>query len=81
MDLALPTSSAENNEIIKFWKRKSSAYWIGANDQKQEGVWVDSSGRPVTFLNFRPSEPNGGSRENCIDGSNGWAEAVWNDLD
>ncbi len=35
--------------------------WIGLNDSAQEGTWTWVSGEPVTYLNWSPNEPNGGS--------------------
>ena len=47
--------------------------WIGANDIEEEGnfTWVDEvAGTPENifwFSNTDVSEPNGGTRENCVE--------------
>ncbi len=56
-------------------------YWIGFNDEKNEGEWVWSSGEPVTYTNWAPGEPNNmwasGEHYAHINwGSNG----EWNDI-
>jgi len=47
--------------------------WIGYNDIAREGAfgWV---GEPQPYVNFAPREPNGGSRQNCVEmySSGGW---------
>src|SRR5262245_38386406 len=49
--------------------------WIGFTDQAQEGVWVWTSGEPVTYTNWCPGEPNNASNEDF-----GVATACgWND--
>jgi hypothetical protein len=60
-------------------------YWIGFTDAGVEGVWVWSSGEPVTYTNWDTLEPN-----NCIPPAWGEDYAVinwnfatggWNDWD
>ena len=41
-------------------------FWMGATDEAVEGSWVwTTSGRPVTFSNWRPGQPGGGLAEGC----------------
>jgi lectin-like protein len=50
--------------------------WIGLNDEAVEGVFAWSSGAPVTYTNWRPSEPNNaGNNEDFVelyDVGGGW---------
>ena len=56
--------------------RKS--YWIGLNDIKQEGVYVWSSGQPITYSNWNSHQPDDYRHsEDCVEF---WAQpATWND--
>jgi len=40
--------------------------WLGANDEKKEGNWVWTDGSSVTYSDWDSSQPNGGTRENCL---------------
>ena len=47
--------------------------WIGLNDRTTEGTYVWTSGEPVSYLNWRPGEPNNSGNEDLVYlGSNGW---------
>ena len=50
-------------------------FWIGLNDRASEGHFVWPSGKSVTFTDFGDTEPNGNTRENCVN----WG-FTWNDL-
>ncbi len=39
---------------------------IGMNDIAEEGVFVWEDGSPVTHQRWAPSNPNGGTGENCV---------------
>ena len=41
-------------------------YWIGANDNGQEGYWKWTDGTPVTDYSWGWGEPNGGPLVNCV---------------
>ncbi|XP_013406057.1 sushi, von Willebrand factor type A, EGF and pentraxin domain-containing protein 1 [Lingula anatina] len=47
----------------------SFSLWTSGNDNASEGTWVWSLGdvsRPISFENFAPGQPNGGSASNCL---------------
>ena len=53
--------------------------WIGATDEAQEGVWLYTDGRPLTYSNWNGGEPNNSG------GNEDYAEMYmssgrWNDL-
>jgi hypothetical protein len=54
------TSTAEQDFIEATFLPGSSTevYWIGATDATLEGTYVWSSGEPVSFTNWAPSEPD-----------------------
>jgi cysteine-rich repeat protein len=54
-------------------------YWVGIDDEDHEGVWMDGSGVPATYLPWGPGEPNGDVSENCgqLFPWHGWTG--WND--
>ncbi len=51
-----------NDSTEEAWLRVafggSTRYWIGFNDAAVEGIWVWSSGQPVTYVNWDDFEPN-----------------------
>lgn len=51
-----------NDAAEETWLRSvfgdSLRYWIGFNDATTEGIWVWSSGEPVTYTNWDDFEPN-----------------------
>lgn len=57
--LATVTRAEENTMIIQMAKMgKRDAYWLGATDKVKEGVWVWVDGRPMTYTNWGPYQPN-----------------------
>ncbi|WCJ60887.1 FG-GAP-like repeat-containing protein [Fontisphaera persica] len=54
-----------------------SDFFIGLNDENEEGVWGWASGEPVTYLNWNGGEPNNAGNEDYVQFlSNG----RWNDV-
>lgn len=51
--------SAEENWLKATFTQPN--LWFGFNDQAVEGMWVWSSGEPVTYTHWAPGEPNNGS--------------------
>ena len=51
-----------NDAAEEAWLRatfsSSTRYWIGFTDAAVEGIWVWSSGEPVTYVNWDDFEPN-----------------------
>ena len=40
--------------------------WIGISDEDVEGVFQYVDGSPVRTVYFHESQPNGGTRDNCL---------------
>ena len=62
--LVAVNSAAEQTFLQTAFNNHSSPpdyYWIGFTDAASEGNWVWSNGDPVTFRNWAPWEPKGGS--------------------
>ena len=54
-------------------------YWIGLNDEDNEGNWRWSSGDPVGYTNWHPDQPSGGKTENYV--ALGWISPQWCDVE
>ena len=70
-----------NDALENEWIRNTFAgrKWIGFTDDGQEDDWYWISGEPVTFLNWKPGEPNNiGSFENYAE--MGGTSGQWNDV-
>ena len=63
-----PKSLEADNEVSKLAKAQGLTWgpWIGIHDQINQGKFVyDSSNVSIVYENWKPGEPNGGSREDC----------------
>jgi hypothetical protein len=70
--------SRQANMIQMFLNNVKSWYWIGLKDVKDEGVFVWSvSQTNVSWTNWSPGEPNGGTNENCVVST---VDARWGDV-
>lgn len=67
---------ADENAWIES-KSNTSYRWIGLSDLDQEAIWLWTDGTAPIYLNWSPSEPNGGTKENCV---NMWDGGTCNDL-
>lgn len=57
--LATITSAEENNFIKDLVSSGTkNAYWLGASDAEEEGVWKWITGEPFEFTNWSSGEPN-----------------------
>ncbi len=51
------TSEAENEFLVTTFG-EGIEYWIGLNDEKEEGKWVWVTGEPFEYANWAPGEPD-----------------------
>nr|WDD58176.1 C-type lectin domain family 3 member B [Charybdis japonica] len=79
--LAIPEGEEQHQQLLSAIRRQHTdhsgyGYWLAVDDQKEEGVWVNShTGLPLSATNFADGEPdNYGTRdEDCVvlDSGNG----------
>lgn len=55
------SDEAENRFVYAL----SSLTWLGASDEKQEGVWVWVTGEPMNYVNWAEGEPNNCGEPDC----------------
>lgn len=74
--LAVPATAMENAWVMNTaFALASKSYWIGVDDEKNEGVYVKPDGTPATYFAWAPGKPNGAGTQNCVAieiGLNGW---------
>ncbi|MCX6921894.1 MAG: lectin-like protein [Verrucomicrobia bacterium] len=79
--LATVRSAAEEEWLVSRFSSVDNSInnlWIGLSDEAQEGTWQWVSGEPVTYFDWGPGEPNGGTGENYVV-LNWWNTKKWND--
>ena len=76
--LAIPTTETENDFFA--WLIPNENFWIGINDIEKEGSFVADNGREVSWTNWGPGEPNGGTNENAVEILNDYSGNLWNDI-
>merc|ERR1711917_158866 len=74
--LAIPRSKTEHDFFASLIPNEQ--FWIGINDIEQEGSFVAVNGQEVSWTNWGPGEPNGGTNENAVEIMN-WNGNLWND--
>ena len=57
----------------------ASDWWIGLNDQSQEGSFAWADATPLDFTAWAGGEPNNAGEEDCANMAT-WAGGSWNDL-
>lgn len=75
--LVTVNDAAEQAFLISTFTRND--LWLGLNDIAVEGALQWASGEALTYQNFAPGEPNGGTAENAIVKWNDPA-GLWNDV-
>ena len=56
--------SSEENEFLN--SLNTDLFLLGMSDVETEGTWLwDSDGTPVVWTNWSPTDPPGGTDENC----------------
>jgi len=62
-----PKTWSINNDIATEARNVIYWYWIGINDKGTEGKLVyNSDGQEISWSNWRPGQPDGGSSANCV---------------
>ena len=57
--LPLPKDVQENTELYNYAVSLGAGrIWLDGTDEAEEGVWRDSAGNILTFINWRPGEPS-----------------------
>ncbi|XP_073671216.1 uncharacterized protein [Paramisgurnus dabryanus] len=58
--IALPRNADENKALVKLSVASGLSFnpYIGATDRDKEGQFVDTDGKPLTFTNWAPGQPD-----------------------
>lgn len=79
--LAVPDDAAENDWVASTaMSLGNQNYWIGVDDQEEDGKYVKPDGTPVTFFAWGNGEPDGNDAKNCVSidpaAGGGWNDKV-----
>jgi hypothetical protein len=73
-------NDASENDWVASAFNSSYYEWIGLNDAANEGVFIWTSGEPVTYTNWWPGEPNSWSGDEDYGEMYNWdGNNMWND--
>ena len=77
--LPLPKDAQENTELYNYAVSLGAGrIWLDGTDEAEEGVWRDSAGNVITFLDWSSGQPdNAGWREHYL---HMWYGEQWNDI-
>uniref|UniRef100_A0A8C8S0E5 C-type lectin domain containing 11A n=1 Tax=Pelusios castaneus TaxID=367368 RepID=A0A8C8S0E5_9SAUR len=73
-NLAMPADATELAVLRRYLHEACQPFnwpaWVGIHDRRAEGLWLYESGQRVSFFDWYRdplvSQPNGGTRENCV---------------
>ncbi|XP_044879765.1 pulmonary surfactant-associated protein A-like isoform X2 [Mauremys mutica] len=74
--IATPKNQEENNAILDIVKQFNRYAYLGIRESDVPGEFQYLDGKPLTYINWYASEPNGKGGENCVEM---YTDGGWND--